>query len=106
MRTRDQHDGLIQEIQDDGIEEDYGVKDSCVLSDHLSFFHHITGFPLNIFHVLFEGVVPVELAHCLKGMVTKKYFPLEELKSQLSHFPSIILVRLINPHLISQNLTT
>lgn len=48
MRTKDQHYGLIKEIQDDGIEEDWGVKDSWVFSDHFSYLHPITVFPPDI----------------------------------------------------------
>lgn len=65
--------------QENGSEEDCGVKHSCVLSDRLSYFHPIPEFPPDILHDLFEGVVPVELVHCLKGLVAKKYFTLEEL---------------------------
>lgn len=68
LRTKDQHDNLVHEIKN-GSEENYGVKQSCILSDHLSHFHPITGFPPDILLDLFEGVGPVELAHCSKGMI-------------------------------------
>lgn len=82
MRTKDFHDTLVREQTKDN-EDDYGVKQSCVLSDHLSYFHPITGFPPDILHDLFEGVVPVELARCLKGLSAKKYFTLEELNNAI-----------------------
>ena len=44
MRTKDQHDRLIQEMQTTDVQM-YGVKESCVLSDKLSYFHSTTGFP-------------------------------------------------------------
>ena len=79
LRTKDLHDSLVQEIQKGDAEQCYGVKRSCVLSDHLKYFHPLTGFPPDVLHDLFEGVVPVELAHCLKSMIAKKKFTLEEL---------------------------
>lgn len=54
MRTKDFHDTIVREQTNDS-EDDYGVKQSCVLSDHLSYFHPITGFPPDILHDLFEG---------------------------------------------------
>ena len=83
MRTNNQHDRLVQEILS-GCKNDYGVKKGCALSDHLSYFHPITGFPPDILHDLFEGVVPVELALCLKGT----YQP---------YHPTNILTRLTPP---------
>lgn len=79
MRTKDLYNTLFQEIKTNGSGENYGVKHSCIISDHLSHFHPITGFPPDLRHDLLEGVVPVELTHCLKGMIAKKYFTLEEL---------------------------
>ena len=61
-RGKDSHDTLVQEIQTNETVENYGVKQSCVLSDHLSYFHPVTGFMPDVLHDLFEGVVPVELA--------------------------------------------
>lgn len=57
---------IVQELQNDDIKENYGVKNTCVPSDHLSFFHPVTGFPPDFLHDLFEGVISVELAHCVK----------------------------------------
>ena len=55
--------------------------------DHLSYFHPITGFPPDRLHDLFEGVVPVDLPHCLKGLIAKTYFTLEELNRAIMSFP-------------------
>lgn len=87
-------------------EENYGVKQSCVLSDHLSYFHPITGFPPDILHDLFEGVVPVELAHSLKGLIARKYFTLEELNRAILSFPIQHSDKVNRPHPIPQSFAT
>lgn len=103
MRTKDAHDNLVQELQNDDIEENYGVKNTCVLSDHLSFFHPVTGFPPDLLHDLFEGVVPVELAHCLKGLISKRYFTLEDLNRAILRFPYQHSDKVDRPHPIPSN---
>lgn len=84
MRTKDVHDTLVQEIQTNGGEENYSVKQSSVHSD----------YPPDILHDLFEDVYPVELAQGLKSLIAKKYFTLEELSKAIRIFPSSILIRL------------
>lgn len=103
MRRKDSHDSLVQELETNETEDNYGVKRSCVLSDHLSFFHPITGFPPDVLHDLFEGVVPVELAQCLKGLISKKYFMLEELNKAILCFPYQHSDKVDRPHPVPQN---
>lgn len=103
MRTKELHDNLIHDVQNNDSHKNYGVKRSCVVSDHLCHFHPITGFPPDILHDLFEGVVPVELAHCLKGLITKKYFTLEDLNRAMQSFPFQHSDKLDRPHSIPQN---
>jgi len=102
MRTKELHDTLVREQTNDS-DSDHGVKQSCVLSEHLSYFHPITGFPPDILHDLFEGVVPVELAHCLKGLIGKKYFTLEELNKAIQCFPYQHSDKVDHPHAVPQN---
>lgn len=83
LRTRDNHDTLVQALQMDGDHIDYVVKSSCVLSDCLGYFHPITGFPPDILHDLLEGIVPVEIALCLKVLISKKYFSLVDLNKAI-----------------------
>ena len=106
MRTKDLHDKYVQEIQNNDSQEKYGVKQSCVLSDHLSYFHPITGFPPDILHDLFEGVVPVELAHCLNGLIAKRRFTLEELNRAILSFPFQHSDKVDRPHPIPPNVVT
>lgn len=51
-----------------------GVKQDCVFAKRLSHFHLVSGFPPDIAHDLFEGIVPVEVAHCLASLISKKIF--------------------------------
>ena len=48
------------------------VKGKCVFSAHLSHFNVSTGYPPDIAHDIFEGIVPVELAHCFNLLIGKK----------------------------------
>lgn len=63
---------------------EYGVKRSCLLSDSLEHFHVVNGFPPDL---LLEGIVPFELALCLKALVAKGYFSLLNLNMAIKPFP-------------------
>lgn len=39
-----------------------GVKSQCPISDRLSYFHAMSGYPPDTLHDLLEGIVPFELA--------------------------------------------
>ncbi|KAK0137892.1 hypothetical protein N1851_025902 [Merluccius polli] len=65
LRTPEQHDLLLQNLP--GNNAISGVKGECALSKHLTYFHPITGFPPDLLHDIFEGIVPVELSLCLKA---------------------------------------
>lgn len=82
LRTPEQHDPQLKELQnDDQLRTWNGVKKECALSKHLSFFHPITGFPANVLHDFFEGIIPLELSLCLKDLISKGFISLEELNS-------------------------
>lgn len=63
------------------------MKGECVLSKHLSFFHPVTGFPPDILHNLFEGVIPIELSLCLQDLISKGFFTLDRLNHIIRSFP-------------------
>lgn len=86
LRTRDIHDAHVQTAKEN---ESFccGVKRQCVLTEHLSHFHVSTGYPPDIVHDLFEGVVPVELARCISLLISKKYFTLDILNTLIQAFP-------------------
>ena len=43
-----------------------------MLTEKLTNFHVLTGYPPDILHDLFEGIVPLEIALCLKVLIEKK----------------------------------
>lgn len=65
----------------------HGVKKHCAVTQKLSYFNVTTGYPPDVLHDLFEGIVPLELALCLAVLIKKKYFSLEELNRIIKHFP-------------------
>jgi hypothetical protein len=56
------------------------------LNESLQHFHTTTGFPPDILHDLFEGIVPVELALCIQEMIRLKYLTLEGLNRKIMLF--------------------
>jgi len=71
-----------------------------VLTEKLSHFHVTQGYPPDIVHDLFEGIVPVELALCLREFVSKKYLSLETLNTLILNFPYKWGDRTNRPHII------
>lgn len=69
-------------------------------------FHPITGLPPDILHDMFESIVPVELALCIREMICLKYFTLEYLNTQIRTFPYQHSDRLDKPQLIPKNFAT
>lgn len=57
------------------------------LTKNLSYFHCVTGYPPDILHNIFEGIVPLELGLCFSVFISKKYFTFSELNSAISQFP-------------------
>lgn len=47
----------------------------------------MTGYPPDLLHDLFEGIVPRELALCLQVFIKSKYFTLDELNKNIKTFP-------------------
>lgn len=88
LRTVEQHNVFVEELKDsDTLTNVNGVKRECVLSKHLSYFHPITGFPPDILHDLFEGIIPVELSLCLKELISKRVITFDELNNRIKSFP-------------------
>ena len=74
-------------LQDSTMAQQYGVKRSCPPSESLEHFHVVNGYPPDLLHDLLEGVVPAELALCLKALISKGYFSLEILNVAIKQFP-------------------
>ena len=87
-RTKENHDRQVQDVlQDSTMAQQYGVKRSCPPSESLEHFHVVNGYPPDLLHDLLEGVVPAELALCLKALISKGYFSLEILNVAIKQFP-------------------
>lgn len=61
IRTKELHDSHVTSAQENGA-SCFGVKRHCVITKTLAHFSVQTGYPPDIMHDLFEGIVPVELA--------------------------------------------
>ena len=105
LRTRDIHDVHALSAQESET-TCCGVKKQCVLTEHLSHFHVSTGYPPDIVHDLFEGVVPVELARCISLLISKKYFTLDSLNTLIQTFPYKWGDKTNRPHAIPRSFTS
>lgn len=104
LRTPEQHNSLVEELQKgDQPQSLNGVKKECVLSKHLSYFHPITGFPADVLHDFFEGIIPVELSLCLKDLISKGFISLDELNICIKSFPYKYADRVNKPQKIPKS---
>ncbi|XP_070410625.1 uncharacterized protein [Nothobranchius furzeri] len=99
LRTKEIHEAHLKTAQDTET-SCFGVKRACPLTEHLNHFHVNTGYPPDIVHDLFEGIVPFELAVCLNILISKKYFTLEFLNTCILKFPLKWSDKKNRPHLI------
>lgn len=99
LRTEDTHTGHLKTIKDNGLNSYCGVKAKCVLSEKLN-FDVTTGFPPDIAHDLFEGIVPFEIALCLTLFISKKYFTLSYLNKVIGDFPYRWTDKTNRPHAV------
>lgn len=83
-----------------------GVKKECVFTKNLSHFHAIFGYPPDLAHDVLEGIIPVELAHCLTVLISKKLFTLADLNNALLKFPYKWADKTNKPHVISQSFSS
>lgn len=86
VRDKDLHKDHVNNALENGT-SCCGVKRECVFTKHLSHFNVLSAYPPDVLHDVFEGVVPVELAHCLALLISKKYFSLESLNKSILQFP-------------------
>lgn len=103
LRTKDSHNNDVHAVMHGDDQSQNGVKADCVLSQHLEHFHAVTGFPPDVLHDLFEGIVPVELALCIGNMIRHKFFTLEYLNERIVSFPYQHSDKVDKPHKIPQS---
>lgn len=68
LRTKELHQTHVRQIKDTGT-HCFGVKRECVFTKNLFHFHLIFGYPPDLAHDVFEGIIPVELACCLTVLI-------------------------------------
>lgn len=87
-RTEEAHILHLKTVEEDlSLPHCNGVKKPCPLTKNLRYFSFVRGYPPDILHDLFEGIVPSELAQCLNTFIKNKYFTLSELNNLIKHFP-------------------
>lgn len=87
MRTEEVHSNLLKTLEENCLNNYCGVKSKCVLSEKLQTFNVTSGFPPDIVHDLFEGIVPVEISLCLTVFISKGYFTLDTFNKAINEFP-------------------
>jgi hypothetical protein len=87
-RTKKDHSLHLQTLRETpNLTHCFGVKRSCPLTDKFKHFHFVCGYPPDILHDLFEGIVPRELVLCFLIFIKKKYFSLAVLNELIASFP-------------------
>lgn len=105
LRTKETHETHVREALDSG-SSCFGVKRACPFTEGLSYFHVVSGYPPDIAHDLFEGIVPVEIARCLTLLISKKYITLDDINTSILHFEYKWTDKTNKPHTLPQNLTS
>lgn len=105
VRTTELHDSHVK-LAKENCSSYFGVKRQCFITEMLSHFSVHTGYPPDIMHDIFEGIVPVELARCLAILISKKYFNLEILNNSILHFPYKWTDKTNRPHVIPSTFST
>ncbi len=101
LRTKELHQAHIKHAQDTGAGY-CGVKKDCIFTKKRSHFHVIFGYPPDLAHDVFEGIIPVELAHCLTVLISRKLFTLVDLNNAILKYPYKWADRTNKPHVVSQ----
>lgn len=87
VRTEANHDHDLNVVKQGEKGSLHGVQGNCVLNQRLDYFHTVSGFPPDVLHDLLEGIVPVELAVCIRKMILSKCFTLQYLNKRIASFP-------------------
>ncbi|RXN31607.1 sterile alpha motif domain-containing 3-like protein [Labeo rohita] len=107
LRDKDSHDRQVQEVRNNPeLSRTYGVKGACPLTENLDHFHVVTGYPPDIMHDVFEGVVPIELSLCLTDLIGKTYFTLDVLNHAIKNFNYTFADKTDRPQVIGKGFST
>ena len=87
-RPKEAHEqDILARLENPTLKHTHGVKRQCPLTDKLEHFSFVSGYPPDLIHNLFEGIVTYELALCIDLFITNKYITLTELNYALRRFP-------------------
>lgn len=87
-RTIENYDLHVQSVKENSaLVHCCGVKKGCPITEKLSYFHFVRGYPPDVLHDLLEGVIPLELALCFNVFIHKKFFTLTKLNKSITQFP-------------------
>lgn len=87
LRTEEIHTNHLKTPDENSLNNCYSVKTKYVLSEKLTTFNVTCGFPPDVVHDLFEGIVPVEISLCLTVFSSKNCFTLDTLNKAIEDFP-------------------
>nr|XP_054599134.1 uncharacterized protein LOC107389155 isoform X1 [Nothobranchius furzeri]XP_054599135.1 uncharacterized protein LOC107389155 isoform X1 [Nothobranchius furzeri] len=102
LRDKNIHSDHLKSLEGTEISSCYGVKSNCVLSE-LLYFDLTKGFPPDLAHDVFEGIVPFEIALCLGVFIKKKYVTLVALNEAISSFNFKWSDKTNRPHPVAQS---
>lgn len=100
LRTEEIHKNHLKTLEENSLNNYHGVKSKCALSEKLTTFNVTSGFPPDIVHDLFEGIVPLEISLCQTVFISKKYFTLDALNKAIEDFPYKWTDKINRPHSI------
>ena len=73
------------ENEEEIVSENWGLKYKCPFND-LKSFHAVSGFPPDLMHDWFEGVIPEDLLAIIRNLSSKRWFTLEAYNRKLTKF--------------------
>lgn len=77
-RTKENYDLHVNSVKENpALVHCCGVEKGCPITEKLNNFHFVTGYPPDVIHNLFEGIIPLDLALCLDLFIRKKVFHLD-----------------------------
>lgn len=77
----------VSDVRSGEFSQKLKIKQYSTLTENLKHFDVLSGYPLDLLHDLFEGIVPLELALYLSTLIKGKCFTLDELNKSIKQFP-------------------
>lgn len=101
-RNKELHEANVNTVQAKG-GSFFGVKKACIFTERLAHFSVTSGYPPDVVHDLFEGIVPVLLAQCFGVLISRKLFTLDDLNKRIKNFQYKWGDKKNRPHLVPHN---